>query len=112
MVLHRKARRLLYAVAPFALLIAVVALWVPTSWQAGPQKQGEWVGKGAAVTHVYLGALRPLRLTWESSANGFWLGCTAVRTFPLFLSVTLTVAAVLVAWQTIRARRMLTSGSS
>jgi hypothetical protein len=44
-------------------------------------------------------------LTWETSSTGFWLGFTAVRVFPLFLSVTLTAAAAVAAWQTHRRSR-------
>ena len=78
-------QRLVYELATLALLIAIAALWVPTSWQAAGDRQGEWVGARASVTHVGLGVLEPLRLTWESSPNGFWLSLTGMRVFPLFL---------------------------
>ncbi len=98
--LEPNKRRLVYGFATTALLIAIAALWLPSSWQAGVNPQGEWVGGPASVTHIGLGVLKPLRLTWESSPNGFWLGFSAIRVFPLFLSVTLTVAAVIVARRT------------
>jgi hypothetical protein len=97
-------QRLVYELATLVLLIAIAALWVPTSWQAAGNRHGEWVGAQASVTHVGLGALKPLRLTWESSANGFWLSLTGIRLFPLSLSVTLTVAAAIVAAWTYRLR--------
>jgi hypothetical protein len=103
--LDQRKRRLLYVAATTALLIAIAALWVPTSWQAGANAQGEWVGAPASVARIDFGTLQPLRLTWETSPNGFWLGFTAVRVFPLFLSVTLTVAAAVAAWQTHRRSR-------
>jgi hypothetical protein len=104
MSLHANERRLVYGLATFALLVAVAAFWVPTSWQAAGGRQGEWVGAQASVTHVGLGVLRPLRLTWESSPSGFWLALTGVRVVPLFLPVTLTVAAAIVARWTYRLR--------
>jgi hypothetical protein len=97
MKLDPNKRRLVYGLATFALLIAIAALWFPTSWQMAGNRQGEWVGAQSSVTHVGLGVLQPLRLTWESSAQGFWLGFTGIRFFSLFLSLTLTVAAALVA---------------
>jgi hypothetical protein len=100
-------RQLLYGVATAALVIAVAALWVPTSWQAGGPS-GNWVGGQASVTHVEFGVLKPLQLTWESSPAGFWFGLTAVRAFLLFLSVTFTVTAVMAARQTYRRSRQLT----
>ena len=98
----RNERQLVYGFATTALLIAIAALWLPSSWQASVNPQGEWVGPPASVTHIGLGVLRPLRLTWESSPNGFWLGFSAIRVVPLFLSVTLTVAAAIVARRTYR----------
>ena len=102
MKLDPNERRLVYGFATTALLIAIAALWLPSSWQAGATPQGEWIGAPASVTHIGLGVLRPLRLTWESSPNGFWLGLSAIRAAPLFLSVTLTVAAAIVARRTYR----------
>jgi hypothetical protein len=87
-------RRLVYGFATTALVIAVAALWLPTSWQTAVNQQGQ------SVTHIGLGVLKPLRLAWESGPNGFWLAFSAIRVFPLFLSVTLTGAAVIVAWRT------------
>ena len=95
-------RRLAYGIATIALLISVAALWLPSSWQAGVNPQGAWVGAQASVTHIGLGVLKPVRLTWESSPTGFWLGFSAIRVVPLFLSVTLTIAAVIVARRTYR----------
>lgn len=102
MKLDRNKRRLVYGFATTALVIAIAALWVPSSWQAVANPHGEWVGAPASVTHIGLGVVKPLRLTWESSPNGFWLGFSAIRVFPLFLSVTLTVAAAIVAQRTYR----------
>jgi hypothetical protein len=102
MKLDPNKRRLVYGFATTALLIAIAALWLPSSWQAVVNPQGEWVGAPASVTHVGLGVLKPLLLTWESSPHGFWLGLSAIRVAPLFLSVTLTVAAVIVARRTYR----------
>jgi hypothetical protein len=90
-----------------ALVISIVALWAPVSWQSLANQQGEHVGNGASITHIELGALRPLRLSWESSPNGFWLGFSAVRVFPMFLTVTLTAAAAVVAWRINRLSRRL-----
>jgi hypothetical protein len=98
-------RRLVYGFATIALAISVAALWLPSSWQAVGNPQGEWVGSPASVTHIGPGVLKPLRLTWGSSPNGFWLGFSAIRVVPLFLSVTLTVAAVIVARQMYRLRK-------
>jgi hypothetical protein len=98
--LEPNKRRVVYGFATTALLIAIAALWLPSSWQAVANPQGEFVGARASVTHIGLGVLRPLRLTWESSPNGFWLSLSAIRVVPLFLSVTLTVAAVIVARRT------------
>ena len=95
-------RRLVYGFATTALLIAIAALWLPSSWQVRVNPQGEWVGAPASVTHIGLGVLKPLRLTWESSPNGFWFSFSAIRAAPLFLSVTLTGAAVIVARRTYR----------
>jgi hypothetical protein len=100
--LEPNQRRFLFGIVTISLLIAVAALWVPTSWQAAVNQQGEWAGATASVTHVGLGVLRPVGLTWESSPRGFWLAFTALRAFPMFLSVTFTVAAALVARQTYR----------
>jgi hypothetical protein len=102
MKLDPNQRRLVYAFATTALLIAIAALWLPSSWQAGVHAQGEWVGAPASVTNIGLGVLQPLRLTWESSPHGFWLSFSAMGVAPLFLSVTLTVAAVIVARRTYR----------
>jgi hypothetical protein len=102
MKLDPNKRRLVYGFATTALLIAIAALWLPSSWQAVANPQGEWVGAPASVTHIGLGVLKPLRVTWESSPNGFWLGFSAIRVVPLFLSVTLTVAAVIVAQRAYR----------
>jgi hypothetical protein len=102
MKLDPNKRRLVYGFATTALLIAIAALWLPSSWQAGATPQGEWIGAPASVTHIGLGVLKPLRLTWEWSPNGFWLGLSAIRVVPSFLSVTLTVAAVIVARRTVR----------
>jgi hypothetical protein len=106
MMLDPKQRRTVYALATTALLIAIAALWLPSSWQEARNPQGKWVGAPASVTHIGLGALKPLRLTWESSPNGFWLGFSAVRVVPLFLSVTLTVAAIIVARRMYRLWKM------
>jgi hypothetical protein len=67
--LHANERRLVYGLATFALLVAVAAFWIPTSWQAAGDRQGEWVGAQASVTHVGLGVLQPLRLTWECALS-------------------------------------------
>jgi hypothetical protein len=98
--LEPSQRRLLYGFATAALLIAIAALWVPSSWQAGANQQGAWVGAPASVTHIGLGMLRPVGLTWEASPGGFWLAFTALRAFPMFLSVTFTLAAAVVARRT------------
>jgi hypothetical protein len=102
MKLDPNKHRLVYGFATIALLIAIAALWLPSSWQAVANPQGDWVGAPASVTHIGLGVLKPLRLTWESSPHGFWLGLSAMRVAPLFFSVTLTVAAVIVARRTYR----------
>jgi hypothetical protein len=95
-------RRLVYGFATTATLIAIAALWLPSSWQAAVNPQGEGAGAPASVTHIGVGVLKPLRVTWESSPNSFWLGLSAIRVAPLFLSVTLTVAAVIVTRRTYR----------
>ncbi len=100
--LDPNTRRLVYGFATTALLIASAAHWLPSSWQAVVTPQGEWVGAPASATHIGVGVLKPLRLTWESSPNGFWLSFSAIRVAPLFLSETLTVVAVLVARRTYR----------
>jgi hypothetical protein len=102
MKLDPNKRRLVYGFATTVLVIAIAALWLPSSWQAVVNPQGEWVGAPASVTHIGLGVPKPLRLTWESSPNGFWLGFSAIQVFPLFLSVTFTAAAVIVARRTCR----------
>jgi hypothetical protein len=103
--LDPKIRRLFLSFATAALVIAIVALWVPTSWQSLANQKGEHAGHNAMLTHIELGVLRPLRLSWESSPSGYWLGFTAVRVFPLFLTVTLTAAAAIVAWRINRLSR-------
>jgi len=110
--LDPKTRRLFFSLATLALVISIVALWVPTSWQSLANQQGENVGNNASITHIDFGVLKPLRLTWESSPNGFWLGFTAVRAFPMFLTITLTAAAAMVAWRINRLSRrpQLTNG--
>jgi hypothetical protein len=100
--LDPNTRRLVYGFATIALLFSVAALWLPSSWQAVINPQVQWVEAQVSATHIWLGVLKPLRLTWESSPNGFWLGFSAIRVAPLFLSVTLTVAAVIVARRTCR----------
>lgn len=109
--LEPNKQRLAYGVATIALVIAIAALWLPTSWQAAADPQGKWVAPQESVTHIRLGVLKPLRLTWESGPNGFWFAFSAIQVFPLFLSVTLTVAAAIVAWRTYR-RASITSGGS
>jgi hypothetical protein len=84
MTLGANKRRLVYGFATAALVIAAAALWLPSSWQAAVNAQGEWVGAPASVTHIGLGVLRPLQLTWESSPNGFWVGLSAIRVALLF----------------------------
>lgn len=95
-------RRFVYGVATAALVIAIAALWLPTSWQAAANQDSQTVGAQASVTHIGLGALKPVRLTWETGPNGFWLAFSAIRAFPMFLTVTLTLAAAFAAWQTYR----------
>jgi hypothetical protein len=104
-------RRLVYGFALTALLIAVAALWLPASWRVGANRHGEWAGATASVAHVELGALHPLRLTWESSPSGFWLSFTAIRVFPLFVTLTLTIAAAVVARRIHRLRRLSDGGA-
>ena len=74
-------RRLVYGFATTALVIAGAALWLPTSWQAAVNQQGQWVGTQGCVTHIGLGVLQPLRLTWESGSNGFWLALSRFTRF-------------------------------
>lgn len=100
MKLGSNKKRLACGFATIALLMAIAALWFPSSWQRGVNLGGEWVEAPASVTHIGLGVMKPLQLTWESSPNGFWLGFSALRVAPLFLSATLTIAAVIVARRT------------
>ena len=94
--LDSSKRRLLYGCATIALLIAVASLWLPNSWEA-TNSRGERVGRGISVTHIGIGAMKPLQLTWESSPSGFWLSLSRFQPFSIFVSVTLTIAAVTVA---------------
>ncbi len=66
----RNKRRLVY-VFPTAAMVIPAALWLPSRWQPAVNGQGQRVGAPPSDTHIGLGGLRPLRLTWESSPNGF-----------------------------------------
>jgi hypothetical protein len=55
MKLDPNKRRLVYGFATTALVIAAAALWLPTSWQAAVNQEGQWVGAPASVTHVGFG---------------------------------------------------------
>jgi hypothetical protein len=87
--------RRLHLVAATAFVLAAVALWVPLSWGPDPNRPG---------THFHLdfGVLKPLRATWESSAEGFWFAFSDVRVVALGLSAVLTAAAVIAARQNYR----------
>ncbi len=88
--------RRLCLVATWAFIVAAIALWVPWSWQTDPTQQGKY------ILHLTFGVLEPLRATWQSSADGFWLGFSGVRLVALLLSAVLTVAAVMAARETYR----------
>ena len=85
--------------AKWLFIIAVIALWVPLSWQANPNTPG---------THVDMefGAIKPLQATWESSADGFWFGFSDLRVGAFLLSVVLTAAAIIAAREMDRQSRI------
>jgi hypothetical protein len=89
------ADRRLYRLATWAFALAAVALWLPMSGERDPNRPG---------THLHLdfGVLKPLRATWQSSADGFWFAFSDVRIAELVLSAVLTVAALIAARETYR----------
>ena len=88
--IEKWAGRRFYRLAAWIFIAAGVALWLPMSWEEDLNRPG---------THIYLdfGMLKPLRATWQSSANGFWFAFSNVRIVALAMSAVLTVAAVIAA---------------
>lgn len=86
--------------ARWLFIIAVMALWVPLSWQANPNSPGTHVDVG-------FGAIKPLQATWESSSNGFWFGFSDLRAGAFLLSVILTAAAIIAAREMDRKSRIV-----
>ena len=87
-----------YRLAMWAFAAAILALWLPLSWQSNPNAQGRHVD-------VDFGVLAPLRATWESSPNGFWFVFTDLRWGAFALSAVLTVAALIAAREMYRKSR-------
>lgn len=90
-----RADRRLHLLAAAAFALAAVVLWLPLSWERAPNLPG-------APSHLDFGVLKPLRATWQSSAEGFWFAFTDVRIVALALSVVLTVAAIRAARESYR----------
>lgn len=105
--LDPQKRQLLHTVASLALLVALVALWIPVSWETVSPAPGELSGEELSIINWELGVLRPLRLTWETSDRGFWLRFSAIRAFPLFLTVTLSISAAAMALRNYRLARRI-----
>lgn len=79
-----------YRLAAWVFVIAGVALWVPLSWEKDLNRPGTQI-------HLDFGVLKPLRATWQSSADGFWLAFSNVQIAALLLSTVLSVAAFIAA---------------
>ena len=87
--------RRLYRLATWSFVIAAVALWLPLSWGKAPNRPGTHLS-------VDFGVLKPLRATWQSSADGFWFAFSDVRGVALVLTIVLTAAALIAARETAR----------
>lgn len=94
----RRTYRRFYILATWAFALATVALWFPLTWETIPGAPGTKI-------NVDFGVLQPVRATWDSSPNGFWLAFTDLRLGAWVLSVVLTAAAILAARQTYRQAR-------
>ena len=81
--------------AAYVFAIAAVALWFPLSWEKDPNRPGN-------LFHLDFGVLKPLRATWQSSADGFWFAFSDLRIVALMLSTVLTVAALIAARESYR----------
>jgi hypothetical protein len=92
---RRRTDRRLHLLAAAAFVLAAVALWLPLSWERDLNRPG-------TQFHLDFGVLKPLRATWQSSAEGFWFAFSDVRTVALGLSIVLTVAALIAARQSYR----------
>jgi hypothetical protein len=82
-----------YRLATWALVLATVTLWWPLSWERDPNPPGTHL-------HVDFGVLKPLRATWQSSADGFWFAFSDVRGVALVLTAVLTAATLIAARET------------
>ena len=96
--IDQRMHRRFHFFAAWAFVIAALALWVPISWEADRMQPG-------TLIHVDLGVLKPLRVTWHSSADGFWFGFSEVRGVAFALSAVLTAAVVVAAREMFRRSR-------
>lgn len=99
---EQRTYRRFYLLATWAFALATVALWFPVSWESAANGPG-------TVIHVDFGVLRPVRATWNASADGFWLAFSDLRVGAWVLSLVLTAAAILAARQTYRQSRLTDS---
>jgi hypothetical protein len=90
MTIDKRTYRRLLRLTAWAFLIAAGALWIPLSWQSRLDRPG---------THIDLdfGAMKPLRATWQSSADGFWFAFSGLRGGEFLLSAVLTAGAAIAA---------------
>jgi hypothetical protein len=99
------ADRRLLRLGTWAFLIAAAVLWLPLSWVQDPNQPG-------TCFHLDFGVLKPIRATWQSSADGFWFAFSDVRIAALVLSAVLTAAALIAAHETYRRYGMTAGGAT
>ena len=78
--------------AIFFLVLGMIALWLPYSWEI---TTGE---SGRRIAVIGLGLFKPLEFTWSSSGEGFQFSVSSVRMLPLVGTALLTLGANFLAW--------------
>ena len=93
-----ESRKRLYFTAIFVLILGMIALWLPYSWEISTIE-------GRRVAHIGLGLFKPLEFIWSSSGEGFQFSVSEVRTLPLAGSALLTLGTNFLAWLAYRKAR-------